>query len=121
MTFLPSCGVWSCIPSRFPVASSYHFDPQVFQAFVKTVGIYPVGSLVRLHSGRLAVVTEQTSHALLKPKVNVFFNMSTGKRMSPELIDLAGPWCQDKVVSCEDSEKWGFTDLEGLWGAPDMR
>ena len=29
-----------------------HFDPQVFQAFVKSVGIYPVGALVRLESGR---------------------------------------------------------------------
>ncbi|HEX9172964.1 MAG TPA: HD-GYP domain-containing protein, partial [Telluria sp.] len=28
-----------------------HFDPVVFQAFVKTVGIYPVGTLVRLESG----------------------------------------------------------------------
>ncbi|MDC6684580.1 HD-GYP domain-containing protein, partial [Leclercia adecarboxylata] len=35
-----------------------HFDPMVFNAFVKSVGIYPVGSLVRLRSGRLAVVMQ---------------------------------------------------------------
>ena len=37
-----------------------HFDERVFQAFVKTIGIYPSGTLVRLKSGRLAIVMEQT-------------------------------------------------------------
>lgn len=98
-----------------------HFDTMVFQAFVKTVGIYPIGSLVRLQSSRLAVVTAQSTNSLLKPKVNVFFNIATGRRMLPELVDLGGPWCQDKVLNCEDPEKWPFTDLEHLWGAPDLR
>ena len=33
-----------------------HFDEHVFQAFVRSVGIFPIGSLVRLTSGRLAIV-----------------------------------------------------------------
>jgi HD-GYP domain-containing protein (c-di-GMP phosphodiesterase class II) len=128
------CDVYDAVTSKRPYKLAWnpgdalrkmaqwkgHFDPVVFQAFVKTVGIYPVGALVRLQSGLLAVVTEQSSHTLLKPKVNVFFNTTTAKRMLPELIDLGSPWCADKVIACEDPDKWGFKDLDKLWGAPDL-
>ena len=54
-----------------------HFDPLVFQAFVKSLGIYPIGSLVKLASGKLGVVIEQGEQSLLKPKVKVFFGSSS--------------------------------------------
>ena len=50
-----------------------HFDEVVFQSFVKTVGIYPTGTLLKLRSGRLGVVTDQTENSFLKPLVKVFF------------------------------------------------
>jgi putative nucleotidyltransferase with HDIG domain len=54
--------------------SNGHFDPTVFQAFVKSIGIYPIGSLVLLNCGRIGVVIEQNEKSLLHPQVKVFFS-----------------------------------------------
>ncbi|WP_428425414.1 HD-GYP domain-containing protein [Methylibium sp.] len=98
-----------------------HFDPLVFQAFVKTVGIYPVGSLVRLHSGSLAVVIQQNPASLLTPKVKVFFSTKSNQRIVPEEIDLGSPWCKDKVMGCEPPDKWSFKDIDRLWAGEAAR
>lgn len=92
-----------------------HFDARFFQAFVKSIGIYPVGSLVRLTSGRIGVVTEQVATALTKPKVKVFFSTKSDLRIPAEVIDLAAPDCNEKIVAREDPDKWRFPDLNELW------
>jgi len=93
-----------------------HFDTRIFQAFVKTVGIYPTGSLVRLQSGRLAVVMAQNPTALLTPRVKAFFSLKSNLRVEPTEIDLSSPWVQDKVMACESPEDWPFKDLDRLAG-----
>lgn len=95
-----------------------HFDPDVFQAFVQTVGIYPVGSLVKLHSGQLAVVTGQNPDALLTPKVKVFYSGQAGRRIEPYALDLSSRSAHDKVLNCESPEDWNFKDLDRLWSEP---
>lgn len=92
-----------------------HFDPVLFQAFVKTVGIYPVGTLIKLQSGRLAVVIEQGSKSLLTPRVKVFFSTRSMLPITPELVDLGHPACQDKLLGVEAPEAWNFKNLESLW------
>lgn len=92
-----------------------HFDPQVFQAFVRTVGIYPIGSLVRLASGRLGVVIEQDQNSLLKPKVKVFFSSKSKVPVEQEIIDLAGARCNEEIVARERVEDWGFKNFDQLW------
>jgi HD-GYP domain-containing protein (c-di-GMP phosphodiesterase class II) len=92
-----------------------HFDEIIFQSFVKTVGIYPIGSLVKLRSGRLGVVTDQSERSLLLPKVKVFFSTKSQIHIPPEIIDLA--LAQDSIVETEDPAKWGFDmkKITGLW------
>lgn len=92
-----------------------HFDARLFQAFVKSIGIYPVGSLVRLTSGRIGVVVEQAPTALTTPVVKVFFSTKSDLRIPPQLLDLAAPGCTEKIVAREDPEKWRFPDLDELW------
>jgi putative nucleotidyltransferase with HDIG domain len=92
-----------------------HLDPMVFQAFVKSLGIYPVGSLVKLTSGRLGVVTEQNPISLLKPLVTVFYSTKSDMRIPPEVVDLASPTTREKIVGRENPDFWNFTDLDELW------
>jgi len=91
-----------------------HFDDTVFQAFVRSIGIYPTGSLVKMRSGRLGVVVEQGSQSLLSPIVKVFFSTKSNQRIVPELLEL-GPRCSDQIVSRESPTQWKFADLDELW------
>lgn len=95
--------------------SKGHFDEAVFQAFVKTVGIYPTGSLVRLESGRLAVVVEQNEHSLLNPTVKVFFSAKTKMPIIQETLNLAALKGKDKIIGRESPDDWGFKNLDMLW------
>ena len=96
--------------------SKGHFDEKIFQAFVKSIGIYPVGTLVRLESGRLGVVVEQqVGKSLLAPKVRVFFSIKSMSYIAPELLDLAASGLQDKISNREDVSKWGLKDINRYW------
>ena len=92
-----------------------HFDARLFQAFVKSIGIYPVGSLVRLTSGRLGVVVEQAPAALTTPVVKVFFSTKSDLRIPAELVNLAAPGATEKIVAREDPGQWNFPDMNELW------
>ena len=126
------CDVYDAITSNRPYKSGWdpadsirkmtewtsgHFDGRIFQAFVKSIGIYPVGSLVRLSSGRLGVVAEQAEGSLLTPRIKVFFSTKSMAYIPPELIDLARRGVNEKIVAREDAEKWGIKNLDQYWAA----
>jgi HD-GYP domain-containing protein (c-di-GMP phosphodiesterase class II) len=92
-----------------------HFDTVVFQSFVKSVGIYPTGSLVRMRSGRLAVVLEQNPSALTKPRVKIFFSTKAGLPLDPQVLDLSSPHVNDQIEAREPPENWQFPYLTELW------
>lgn len=124
------CDVYDAVTSNRPYKSAWdpaasiarmaqwqgHFDPKVFQAFVVSIGIYPVGTVVKLYSGKLAVVIDQNPGKLTQPKVRVFF--STKSNMPVDVHDLDLAQATDKIVSREDPNVWGFTQINELWSQP---
>ncbi len=83
--------------------SKFHFKPELVHAFIRAVGIYPAGSLVRLESKRLAVVQAQNPDKLIAPKVKVIFH-TDGYALTPEDLDLRH--AQDRIVGHEDFATW---------------
>ena len=83
--------------------SNSHFNPELTQVFIRSLGIYPTGSLVRLGSGRLGIVTEQHPDKLMQPKVRVIFH-TRGYYLKPEIIDLSRS--QDRITGYEEFEHW---------------
>jgi putative nucleotidyltransferase with HDIG domain len=97
--------------------SKYHFNPAHVQAFMRCVGIYPVGTLVLLESGRLGVVTEPHETNLLAPTVNVFFSTKSNTYIKPQIVDLSKPLGMgggDKIVSHESPSKWNVDPMRFL-------
>ena len=124
------CDVYDAITSNRPYKAAWgpaesiammadwskagHFDAAVFRAFVDCVGIYPVGSLVRLQSQRLAVVAEHNPAAPVAPRVRVFYSIRSQLTLPTETLDLSEPGCRDRIVGRESNRQWRFPFLDNL-------
>jgi putative nucleotidyltransferase with HDIG domain len=123
------CDVYDAVTSNRPYKTAWdpaeairsmaewkgHFDPIIFQAFVKRIGIYPIGALIRLASGKLGVVIEQNEQTLLKPKVKIFFSTKSQTYIEPEIFDLARS--PETIAGREDAAKWGIKNVDRYWSS----
>jgi HD-GYP domain-containing protein (c-di-GMP phosphodiesterase class II) len=97
--------------------SRFHFNPALVHAFMRCIGIYPIGTLVRLESGRLGVVVEQNDKDLISPRVRVFFSSKSNTHIRPEIVDLArglGAGGGDRIVRHETPDAWNLDPLPFL-------
>jgi len=88
------------------------FDPEIFQSFLRCLGIYPVGSLVRLKSQRLAVVVEQNLDDYTRPKVRAFYSIPNAEHIVTEDIDLCDERSEDQIICGDLPENWGLPNWE---------
>ena len=66
------------------------FDPDVIKAFIQTMGIYPIGSIVLLNNGAMARVEEVVASAPLRPRIRILIDEfgKVFKQDEGEEIDL---------------------------------
>lgn len=93
--------------------SGSHLDGDLVQLFIRALGIYPVGALVRLSGGRLAVVVEQ-GEDLLRPVVRVVYDSARRVRLQPRDLDLARG--EEQIVDYEEPAEWGLDPGSFLGG-----
>ncbi|MBI4849481.1 MAG: HD-GYP domain-containing protein [Nitrospirae bacterium] len=92
--------------------SSYHYDRNLVEQFIRCVGIYPVGSLVRLESGLIGVVVKNGEKNLLHPVVRIVYNAKKDSFIRlPFDLDLeqqSGKSGEDRIISCDSPDKFNI-------------
>jgi HD-GYP domain-containing protein (c-di-GMP phosphodiesterase class II) len=70
--------------------NSRRFDPDVLKAFIQTMGIYPIGSIILLNNSAVARVTEVQGSAPLRPKIRILIDEfgKVYKKDEGDMIDL---------------------------------
>ena len=76
-------------------SGEYYLDSMVEQ-FIQTIGIFPVGSLVELSSGEVAVVISQSKVRRLKPRVLIISDSNKSPVPHPATLDLL---CQPEMTA----------------------
>jgi len=91
--------------------SKSHFSEELVHHFIRTIGIFPVGSLVSLKSGRIGVVVDPDNKDLLHPTVRVIFDINSGRHVAPQDIDFSQTGtgkAADQIVGHESPQRWGI-------------
>ena len=69
-------------------ASGHHLDPGLVIKFIECLGIYPLGSIVEMSSGEIAIVIEVNPEKKIKPKI-IILRDEDGKDVPERIVDLA--------------------------------
>lgn len=91
-----------------------HFDRDLLASFIKLVGVYPAGSLVRLSSGMLAVVVQQRKDHIYAPLVRTFYSTIQETPTTPTLLDLSAPDCSVQIAGREPRDLWDDAHIQRL-------
>lgn len=87
--------------------SGPHLDKTYVHAFIKAMGIFPVGSLVELDNGFAAVVVEESLQSM-QPIVKVMYNLKHKEYVGVEKHDLSQARCPWHIVKVLDPQPLGI-------------
>lgn len=83
--------------------SGSHFNKELSYKFIRCIGVYPVGTYVKLENNLIGVVVESTEN-ILQPVVRVFFNDQKKVAISEEDLNLSEMGVS--IINYESPDKW---------------
>jgi hypothetical protein len=84
---------------RIVLGAGTKFDPVLAKVFLNLLGAYPIGSVLELSSGEIAVAYRPVEGSPLRPLVKVARD-AAGAEIAPVLVDLTRD--PRRVVRCLD-------------------
>ena len=91
--------------------SSSSYDNQLVEQFVSCIGIYPIGTLIKLTSGKLGLISQLNKSKPLQPFVRVFYNTRLNQAIAMEELDLSQTKHQDQIDCCIKPEDFNINLL----------
>lgn len=69
-------------------SGNYDFDLSLVKTFLKYISLYPIGSVVKLSTGQIGVVTETENRPMNRPIVRIFCEANGAVAKVPYFLDL---------------------------------
>ena len=76
------------------------YDNTLVEQFINCLGIYPIGTLVKLTSGKLGLISRLNKSQPLLPFVRVFYNTRLNQAIAMEELDLSQTKHKDQIDCC---------------------
>lgn len=89
--------------------SDHYFDKELTYTFIRSIGVYPIGTYVRLENEVSAVVTSSTEN-VLQPVVRIFYNDKMQTAVEIEEVDLSRIGIN--VAGYDSPEKWNSNKMD---------
>nr|WP_274600153.1 HD-GYP domain-containing protein [Halorhodospira abdelmalekii] len=86
------------------------FDQNLFKRFIKCIGVYPPGSIVRLSNGKIGVVENVSRENSAKPLVRVVYDAERQEYIDPPRLVHVSREPGLSVLSSESLTDWGFLE-----------
>lgn len=86
------------------------FDEDILRHFIESVGLYPVGSFVRLRSDTIAMVIDEDHKDHTRPVVQAFYSLTEGKQIKPHRIELARTGDEHRIMEIADLSGLGLPE-----------
>ncbi|GHF85079.1 HD-GYP domain-containing protein [Thalassotalea marina] len=87
------------------------FDEELVEKFIQCLGVYPVGTLVKLNSGKLGLISKLNPQRPLHPYVKVFYSTRMNQAIPIEEINLAQSKYRDQIDCCIKPEEFNINLL----------
>jgi len=104
---VPPINAFKILMSEAPLL----YDEELAEKFIQCMGIYPVGTLVKLTSGKLGLISRLNKQKPLHPFVRVFYNARMNQAIPISEINLSLSKHNDQIDCCIRPEEFNLNLL----------